>query len=206
MRPVVLNWIIANGMNLALMQDVGAAGPLVLNGADIEADGSFSGNIRQIYITSANNLSAANFTITGFDNNNKPISEVLAGPNAGTAISVNAYSRVTSVTVNQAVAAVEVGLSLIGVMGAYLYNHFATNANLGVQVIVTGVITYSLCYSLNDYPHIYEAEFHPVGTMTAATTSQMANVIQPTRYVYFRVTASNIGGAIVATLIQQGLN
>jgi hypothetical protein len=206
MRPVVFNWVPAAVNNLALLQDVGAAGPLLLNGPDIQVDGSFSGNVRQVTLTSANNLSAANFTITGFDLYSQPLSEVLAGPNANTVTSVNQYSRITSITVSAPVAAVSVGLALTGVIGAYQYNHFATNSNLGAQVIVTGVITYSLCYSFNEVPNIYAASFTPVVAMTAATTSQMANVIQPTRYVYIRVTASNLGGGLIATLIQQGLN
>lgn len=64
--------------------------------------------IRTISITSASNLAAINFTITGLasvqDTVGNPlnciqvISEVVAGPNASTVQSVNLYSRIDSIT------------------------------------------------------------------------------------------------------------
>lgn len=202
MRPVVLTWIPAAVNSIALLQDLGAAGSLNLNGAN----NVFTSNNRQITLTSANNLSAVNFVITGTDTYGAVQSETLAGPNANTVTSVGYYSSVTSITTDGAAAAVSVGLGLAGTVGAYLYNHFSIACDLGVQVVVTGTIDYSLCYSFNDAPTLYDAEFTPVVAMTAATTSQMANVIQPTRYVYIAVNSSALAGGLVATLIQQGLN
>lgn len=201
MKPVVFNWIPAQHNSVALLQDLGAAGSLFLNGDNA----TFKNNNRQITLTSANNLSAVDFTITGTDIYGNPQSEVLAGPNANTVTSVDSYSSVISITTNAAVNQVSVGLGTQGILGTYLYDHYSISCNLGVQAIVTGVIDYSLSYSFNDVPNIYAAAFTPVAEMTDATTSQMANVIQPTRYVYMEINSSNIGGGLVATLIQQGL-
>jgi hypothetical protein len=180
---------------------LGAAGSLTLNGPNI----TFAHNNRQITLTSANNLSAVNFTITGTDIYGNAQSEVLAGPNANTVASVNSYSSVTSIATNGAVAQVSAGLGTSGIAGTYLYDHFSIACDLGVQAIVTGTINYTLTYSFNDAPDIYDVGFTPVVAMTAATTSQMANVIQPTRYVYMVINSSNVGGGLVTTLIQQGL-
>jgi len=201
MKPVVLVWIPRAVDNIALVQSTGAAGPLILNGPNVD----FSPNARFITLTSANNNAAVNFTVTGNNLYGVQVSEVIAGPNANTVSGAVEFTTVISVVANAAVNQVSIGLSQEGIAGTYLYDYHAPNSDLGVQVIVGGVINYDLSYSFNDVPNIYDVAYHPVAGMTGATTNQWANVIQPTRYVYIFVNASNIGATLVATLIQQGL-
>lgn len=64
---------------------------------------------RVVTITSANNLSAAKFTVTGRDLYGQVLSQVLAGPNANTVATQKAFAHVSSVTCDTSVAAVSVG-------------------------------------------------------------------------------------------------
>lgn len=52
----------------------------------------------KVTITSAGNDSGMNFTISGLDINNAPITEVLTGANAGTSTSTNIYTAIVSIT------------------------------------------------------------------------------------------------------------
>jgi hypothetical protein len=64
---------------------------------------STQGIAAPITLTSVGNLSAINFTITGTTSQGLVQTEVLAGPNVNTVVSVNSYATVTTITANAAV-------------------------------------------------------------------------------------------------------
>src|SRR6185312_4863256 len=115
MKPVVLVWIPRAVDNIALVQSTGAAGPLILNGPNVD----FSPNARFITLTSANNNAAVNFTVTGNNLYGVQVSEVIAGPNANTVSGAVEFTTVISVVANAAVNQVSIGLSQEGIAGTY---------------------------------------------------------------------------------------
>lgn len=104
----------ANTQDLCLVQNTTGMMNLILNGnlADNNYDNEISfiarGYSRQVSFTSTNDLSGATFTIIGIQNG-VLITENVTGPNNNTVYSAQIYDVVTFVTVNTAVAAIQVG-------------------------------------------------------------------------------------------------
>jgi len=102
------------------LQTLTEASPLLLNGAlsnTIQTKIPFldHGYSRQVSLTSANNLSGVNFTITGIQNG-LTISEVVVGPNGGPVYGVEVYDEITSIVTDGAVDAVSAGTGYLGFM------------------------------------------------------------------------------------------
>ena len=100
------------------LQDTAGAANLTLDGNlanQVTNQVSFinHGYSRSISITSANDLSAVNFTITGVQNGTL-ITEVLIGPNANTVFSVEIYDVIFSIATSAAVNQVSVGVGILG--------------------------------------------------------------------------------------------
>jgi hypothetical protein len=94
--------------DICLTQNVLTNGFLVLNGVDF---GNFldTGNyMRNISITSSNDLSGMFFTVIGVQNK-QAITEVITGPAIGTVYSSNYYDSITSIQASAAALDVEVG-------------------------------------------------------------------------------------------------
>ncbi len=102
---------------IALLQDVDAFGSIILNIEGSNFFGSQAGGFceRKVSITSADDLSGVNFTITGFSNragnNYKGVyqSEVITGPLGATVETDNFFSSITSITVDAATTNVSIG-------------------------------------------------------------------------------------------------
>lgn len=97
--------------NIAALQTTAGAGSLTLTaGAGVTrvVDGNGVARYqldvpRCISFTSAANISAVNFTVSGYDLYGQPMTQTLAGPNANTVNTTKAFYQVTSVAVSAAV-------------------------------------------------------------------------------------------------------
>lgn len=104
---------------LAALQSPGAAGNLVLTpGAGVTSFVDPSGNTRlvldyarRVTITSAGNLSAVTFLVSGYDQYGQKMSQLVTGPNASTVATLKTFKQVTTVYANGAAAAVSVGFN-----------------------------------------------------------------------------------------------
>lgn len=104
----------------------------------------------RVTITPVGDESTNSFTITGTNWNGDTISEVLAGQNAAASTSVLDYKTVTSVVPeNATAAAVEVGTAQSGGSRWMRLDSWA-NAQVGVQVNVSGTIDYSVEQTFDD--------------------------------------------------------
>ena len=108
---------------IALKQDITSAGNLKINGTlanFVNNAASFinKGYIHQVAITSTNDLSAANFTITG-EQNGVAVVETISGPNNNSVYTTNFFDAVSQVSVNKAVNGVSVGAGNVGVIIIY---------------------------------------------------------------------------------------
>jgi hypothetical protein len=98
--------------NVAALQTTAGAGALVLTaGAGVtQVNKPGVGNVlqfdvpRAVSLTSAANVSAVNFTVSGFDIYGQPMTQLIAGPNANTVTTLKAFWQVLSVTSSAAVA------------------------------------------------------------------------------------------------------
>ena len=90
----------ASTTSIAAGQTLGGAGDLNLTGTAVN-DGSNMAST--VTLTSSGNISGVNFTITGTDSTGATVSEVKAGPNAGTVTTTQAFLTVTSIAANGAV-------------------------------------------------------------------------------------------------------
>jgi hypothetical protein len=103
---------------VALIQTLGSAGTLTLNGTYVAPPSSTisflnRGFVRNVSLTSVNNLSGVNFTISGVQNTTL-VTETIAGPNNNTVYTTNAFDIISSITTNGAVTAVKAGTGLTG--------------------------------------------------------------------------------------------
>lgn len=214
-RQIVFNWPSANNAAVSALQTFAGAGTLAINGtlSAPQFPGSninvatFYGIQRVVSLTSTNNLSAVNFTISGFLNG-LFVSETRVGPNNNTVSTGQLFNIVTSITFDAAVTAVSAGSGFTGATNLYQFDYHTTAANLGIQVVVnngSGAITYSTELTMDDANKVTPNFFTPIAAMTAATTSQIANTTQPMLFTRIKVTASSGTASLVATFAQQSL-
>jgi hypothetical protein len=140
----------ANTQDVCLIQDTTGNVNLVLNG-NLASSGDVrfidNGYARQLSFTSANDLSAAVFTIYGVQNG-VAIIETINGPNATTVYSVNIYDVVTNITSSIAVTGISIGTGHSGffqllmptISGINNLNYnFTLGSTFGTNVIGTTV-------------------------------------------------------------------
>lgn len=212
MYPKVFTWPALSTTAIATLQTLVGAGDLTLDGslATKNSRGTgqnyiqFVGYSRTVTLTSVNNLSGRNFTITGTYRGIAQV-EVIAGPNNNTVTTTSLFDTVTQISVNGAVAAVSAGTGASGQLPWEIYNYHCTVANLAIQVNVTGTINYSFNVTLDDVQtNPTPILFNPIAAMTGATTDQLANLTIPVRY--YDISIASGTGSLVATIIQQGIN
>lgn len=105
---------------------------------------------RRVTITTVGDESARTFTIYGTTFNGSPVIEVIAGPNATTAVGTLDFATVTQITVDDATAdAIEVGFAQEGGSRWVRLDSWA-NAQSVVQVNTSGTVTYSVQTTMDD--------------------------------------------------------
>ena len=147
-------------------------------------------------LTSANNLSAVNFTITGMDSAGNVVSEVLAGPNANTVTSVKSYTTITNIATSAAVTAVSVGTQSGGYTNFIPMDLYVRSPQIGIQAtVVSGSVTYSMTFTDDDpfNTAITPTENPITGALTAATTSQNYQNTGVLRAIKVSIAAGSTG-------------
>jgi len=166
-QPVVIPWLpaVGNEAVIASLQTLGDAGSLVINSnnpALPQGPYVYDRVIRKVSLTSANNLSAARFTIVGIGspidaagNPTKVLSLIteaaIVGPNADTIYSANIYSQIISIAVDRAVNAVSAGFGDEGITDYVFldYNRTMFQASVQLQFLDRATITGSVYQTLN---------------------------------------------------------
>lgn len=204
-----LKWPIVNKEAVCLQQDIAAAGELNLNGSlynssvpnrvSFIAAGQFlqNGFTRSISITSTNNLSGRTFIINGFQNN-APVSETLLGPNNTTIYGTKFYDVITSITVNGAANAIQVGTGDKGYLPIIAIDSLATTINYSVQILLPSGsgINYSLFRTLDQISTNFityldqENDLFPALGLTNKTTSEIANTQEISNFILFKINSS----------------
>jgi len=213
MRPVVYNFIATDASYVCASQTLGAAGALTINGTgrnpakyngEVIIPGGFE---RQLTLTSAGNISAVNFTITGLSLRGDAQTEVIAGPNATTVTTTAYWKEIYSIVASAAVgSAVTVGIGSIGQSNPFLTDYYLTLDAISTQVVVTGTINYSAQVTLdNPQTNASPSWFsHPTAALVGSAVNQIGLLTTPV--VAQRIIVnSSVGGSLVATIMQQGI-
>lgn len=210
--PLVYSWPAANTQDVCLIQNIAGAGNLILNGnllnqVNLSIIG-FNSISRTVSLTSANNLSGVNFTISGYFNGTT-VTTTIAGPNANTVYTAQYFDSITSVSASGAANGISVGSGTTGFTKWFRFDYHTPYPALSIQTDVTNSpnITYSFQTTLDDVNSIPNASlttFTPIAGMTGANTSQFGNINYPIRYARIAITAST-NGSLTATFIQQGV-
>lgn len=151
MRPksVTLTLPTVSTTTIATAAAYGAASNLTLDGTT-----SFT-NAIQVGFTSAGNLSARTFTITGTDEQGVAQTEAVTGPNANTVTSTKFFKTITTIAVDASTAGITVSVGPCnaattgGVCSQWIpLNVTAQNFAVTVAANIAGTINYKLqkCY------------------------------------------------------------
>jgi hypothetical protein len=195
----------------------GGVGTYILNVSQTFSSGTIYGdavatldNPRRVLITAAANESAKTFTITGIGANGNVVSEVITGPNIGTAQSLLDYKTVTSITISAASAGAITGIGTSGVGGSrwLSFDAFAPSM-ISLQCNATGTINYTVQTTLND-PTDPATPVTPANVawinssdtaVVGATANQQSNFMFCPIYARILINSST-GGSVAATFLQ----
>lgn len=186
-------WDLPSTTSIGALQSLAAAGSMrLVSDAPIKI-----GHERTLSLTSVNNNSGADFTFTGYDWYNNPITEVLAGPNANTVETASNFASISSITTNGAVSAVSVGTGTTGrifIITSLRVDEFY--AYLMIRVEGGGTdITYDVD-RIGD-PDVLYAEPDFVESVIAASQADTnTDLIEPCTAISIEVTASTSAGGL----------
>lgn len=131
----------ASANNIATSQTPASAGALTL----VTAGGVTLDSQRRVLITSAANISATSFVITGTRDTGQTVSETLVGPNASTAQSIYDYRSVTSIVASGAAAgSLTVGTSGVGSTDWRNFDTRVVTFSASIYCTVSGSVNYSI--------------------------------------------------------------
>lgn len=216
MRPSVYTWDAQNLNAICALQNTAGAGNLILNGTGIvsNADNGFpaftyASVSRTISLTSANNLSGANFTITGIYRGSAQ-SETIAGPNANTVETTVYFDSVTQVSVNGAVNGIQVGTGTTGFTRWFWKDNNRSISGTSIQAeVLNAAVNYTFQLTLDDVQSDADPiTFSPLGNFVNATTSQFGGDLSIVPFTFCRLfmNSSDATGSLRFTVLQSGIN
>lgn len=125
--------------------------PLTLNGAFVTGGVATLDQQRQVELESAANLSAVNYTIVGTDEQNRPITETIVGPNAGVSATALDFLTVESITPDGTDAALmEGGTNALGGSIPIPVDKDVTPTSIGLGIIITGTVDVTVQHTFDD--------------------------------------------------------
>lgn len=166
--PAAVNNVKAGVMDLiAATQEVALGDDLVLRTGD-NAVITFSGATAYILsLTSSQDMSGVNFTITGTDAGNAPLVEIVGGPNANTVFSLGAFHTISSISADAIAAEIKVGTEV------YLASLQNTGANGVFTLVNTTFPGQDWTLSLSSANDLSGATFDITGTNLAGASTEL---------------------------------
>lgn len=219
-RPVTFVWQPADTAYICAVQPVAGPRNLLLNGTvyqQAQAKGlsivavPFEDVARDVSITSDDNLSGVNFTITG-TLNGVTISETIAGPVADTVYTEQLFDAVTNVSVDGPVnePGVSIGSGLLGRTKYFMYNYQCTFPMLMINVFAKDVdaeqFSYSFGFTLDEVNgNLTPQHIFPTDILSDKTDSGYDYCEFPMRYAFIQINAGTDAANIITTFLQQGI-
>jgi hypothetical protein len=203
-----LAYTAAAANNISASQSPGA-GAILINGSLATAGVATLDAARRVLITSGGNDSGITFTVTGTNFSGAPLTETVTGSNATTVGTTQDFKTVSGVTHTGSVAStITIGTSGIGSSPWYMPDRHLTPMNLGIGVVVSGTINFTVEYTYDDPNAPYTGTFPTVfsisalASKTANTDSSMTTPIFAIRLTQNSFTNPGTAKMIV---IQSGL-
>lgn len=187
-------------------QTTGGAANLLINGSLASGGVATMAAQQLLGFTSAGNIAAVVFTITGTDDQGRVISETVTGVNANTVRTVLNYRTVTSIAASAAVGTnVTVDTVQAGASTEVPLDIYVTTFNVNLVAEVTGTINYTVQYTFDDIFGGAPGPFNWINhsQLTAQTGNANGTLVGPTRAV--RVLTNSGGGTVKLQVIQSGL-
>lgn len=209
MKPVIITRALgtADASGVCASQTPGAAGNLTINGTFAAAGVATLDAQRVVGVTSAGNVSATTFTITGTNEEGLTITETITGPNISTTSTTLNFKTVTTVAISgAAAAAVTVGTTGVGssrwvpldqhgpTFGVGLFLEF-TGAAANVTVQYTGSDVFSTSALTAGF---IQATDHP--SLTGKAANADSNIAYPPGAVRVK---TNSGTGTVKFIVRQ---
>lgn len=198
----------ASATNIAASQSPGA-GAITINGSAATSGVATLDAARRVLITSGGNDSAITFTVVGTNRTGNPLSETVTGANASTAQTTQDFLTITSVTHTGTVAGtVTVGTSGVASSSWFPVNYHTTPVNLGIGVVVTGTINYTVEYTYDDPNAPYTGTFptvFPLSALATKTANTDGSLAQPVFAVRLTQNSFTNPGTAKMIIIQGGL-
>lgn len=197
----------ASANNIATSQTPAGAGNLTLVSSTVTLDAA-----RRVLFTpaGAEGTNGTIWTIYGTNRTGNVISETVAGVNnPATASTVQDFLTVTRIAVNKAQAgAVTVGTSGVASTAWFVLNNALTPMNVGIGVVVSGTINYTVEYTYDNPNAPFTGTFPTVFSITALaskTTNLDGSITTPVFAV--RLTQNSFTNPATASMIviQSGL-
>lgn len=207
------NWPATDADGVCASQTLGAAGALTLNGALLEPSSLLKtrrvimgdGIQRTVTITSTDDQTGVDFTITGTDLYGNTVTEVLSGGNNTTVTSVEHYAIITSIVADGAVGtAITVGSGAGGSTRWWTPNRNANPTSISLYLVISGTINVTVQDTPNDInggdglPVTAEIFNHP--TLAGETSSGSSNYAFPPGAI--RLSVASGSGTCAFTIIQ----
>jgi hypothetical protein len=144
--------------------------PLTLNGAFVTAGVAQLDVQRQVELESAANLSAINYTIVGTDEQGRPITETIVGPNVGVSATALDFFTVESITPDGTDAGLmEGGTNGIGGSIPIPVDKNVTPTSIGLGIVITGTVDVTV-------QHTFEPSLRGSITRRSSTSSPTETV------------------------------
>lgn len=203
MRPIQYNspsFSVADTDAIAAAQTLASAGDLTLTSSTVTLTPP-----RYVTITSVDDETGVNFTITGTAPGGAAQTETIAGANAGAATSTLTFATVTSIAADAATADdVSSGYTQSGYTAWWPLDIYTPNQVTSISVNVTGTINYSVEYTNEDPFDLTIQQLvkaHPNAALTGGTADQTEFTTTLMRAVRFKVNSGD--GTARVTVTQQ---
>lgn len=160
--------------NIAQSQSPGA-GAITLNGSLVSGGVATLDTPRRILLTSGGNDSGITFTVTGTNQFGNSLTETVTGGNTTAVPTTQDFKTVTSVTHTGSVAGtLTVGTNGVGSTPWYNLDPFTDTFNVGIGVVVSGTVNFTVQYTYDDANDPYTGTF-PTAFDLSALASKTAN-------------------------------
>jgi hypothetical protein len=191
----------------ALQTTAGSGYLTLVTTTGVSTTSTFGGRrvAHQVSITSAGNISARTFIVSGTDAEGVAISEGITGPNAGTVESTKYFATVTSVAVDGAVGT-NTSLGFVDECVTECLTCDAEAAKSSIKAVVTGTINYSVEFTLDKYTRANTAQLRwddcTDANLVNETADKFGTMVTPILGIRLKTLSYSNGAEIRLTAVQ----
>lgn len=188
----------ANTTTIAAGQLVSAGANFTLNGASVSGGVATLDAQRRVLITSTGNDGSVTFTVRGTNAVGNPILESIAGGSATGVYTNLDFKTVTQVSASAQTTTASVGTNTIGSSLWHNVNTHVSPADIGVSVVTSGTVNYTVQYTYDDPNLLPSSATYPIPfnhISLASQTATLDGVIQGTVWGLRLLVNSGTGSA-----------